>query len=106
MNLRGKFTDRCRREDQLPQHQARRLSDSGRRSGRRTAPRAGPHNMRPAHIHFLIFKPGFKTQFSQVYSSDDPFLDTDVQFAVTRRLVAHYVRHEPKGRRSAPGGLM
>ena len=38
----------------------------------------GRHNMRPAHLHFLIFKPGYKTQFSQVYSSDDPHLDTDV----------------------------
>jgi catechol 1,2-dioxygenase len=55
----------------------------------------GRHNMRPAHIHFLIHKPGFKTQFSQVYSSDDPNLETDVQFAVTKRLVANYVRHEP-----------
>ena len=44
----------------------------------------GRHNLRPAHIHFLIFKPGFKTQFSQVYSSDDPNLETDVQFGVTR----------------------
>ncbi|WP_398499513.1 dioxygenase [Variovorax sp.] len=25
----------------------------------------GRHNMRPAHIHFMIRKPGFKTQFSQ-----------------------------------------
>jgi len=52
------------------------------------------HNLRPAHIHFLIFKPGYKTQFSQVYSSDDPNLDTDVQFAVTRALIGEYVRHE------------
>ena len=54
----------------------------------------GRHNMRPAHIHFMIFKPGFKTQFSQVYSSDDPHLETDVQFAVTRALVGQYVLHE------------
>jgi hydroxyquinol 1,2-dioxygenase len=54
----------------------------------------GRHNMRPAHIHFLIFKPGFKTQFSQVYSSDDPNLETDVQFGVTRALIGKYVRHE------------
>lgn len=53
----------------------------------------GRHNMRPAHIHFLIYKPGFKTQFSQVYSSDDPNLDTDVQFGVTRALIGNYVRH-------------
>jgi catechol 1,2-dioxygenase len=54
----------------------------------------GRHNMRPAHIHFLIFKPGFKTQFSQVYSSDDKNLETDVQFGVTRALIGNYVRHE------------
>lgn len=53
----------------------------------------GRHNMRPAHIHFMIHKPGFKTQFSQVYSSDDPFLETDVQFGVTQALVAQYVLH-------------
>jgi catechol 1,2-dioxygenase len=49
--------------------------------------------MRPAHLHFLIFKPGYKTQFSQVYSSDDPHLDTDVQFGVTETLIARYERH-------------
>lgn len=53
----------------------------------------GRHNMRPAHIHFMIFKPGFKTQFSQVYSSDDPHLETDVQFGVTRPLIGQYVLH-------------
>jgi len=56
----------------------------------------GRHNLRPAHIHFLVYKPGYKTQFSQVYSSDDPNLDTDVQFAVTKRLIGEYVRHEPE----------
>lgn len=53
----------------------------------------GRHNMRPAHIHFLISRAGFKTQFSQVYSDDDPNLETDVQFAVTRALVGRYLRH-------------
>ena len=53
----------------------------------------GRHNMRPAHIHFLIHKQGYKTQFSQVYSSDDPNLETDVQFGVTRALVGQYVLH-------------
>src|SRR5205085_8459225 len=54
----------------------------------------GRHNMRPAHIHFMIHKPGFKTQFSQVYSSDDPHIDSDVQFGVTEALVGHYVPHD------------
>lgn len=54
----------------------------------------GRHNMRPAHIHFMVNKPGYKTQFSQVYSSDDPFLETDVQFGVTEALVGRYVLHD------------
>lgn len=54
----------------------------------------GRHNMRPAHVHFLIFKEGFKTHISQVYLPDDPHIDTDVQFGVTRALLGNYVRHE------------
>lgn len=54
----------------------------------------GRHNMRPAHLHFMVTKPGFKTHISQVYVNDDPNLDTDVQFAVTKALVGNYVRHE------------
>lgn len=54
----------------------------------------GRHNMRPAHIHFMIHKPGYKTQFSQLYSNDDPHLETDVQFGVTRALVGNYAMHE------------
>jgi len=94
MNLRGKFT----------------TDGQGRISFRSVKPAGYPipvngpvgellraqgrHNMRPAHVHFLIYKPGFKTQYSQVYSSDDPNLETDVQFGVTRALVGRYVRHE------------
>ena len=52
------------------------------------------HNMRPAHLHFLIYKEGFKTIASQVYTQDDPYLETDSQFGVTKALIGHYVRHE------------
>ena len=51
-------------------------------------------NMRPAHLHFLIYKPGFKTHISQVYTDDDPHLETDSQFGVTRALIGHYSRHD------------
>src|SRR5438445_11427825 len=54
----------------------------------------GRPNMRPAHLHFLAAKDGFKTLISQIYVQDDKFLETDVQFGVTRRLVGNYVRHE------------
>src|SRR6478736_10021688 len=54
----------------------------------------GRHNMRPAHLHFLACKEGFKTLISQLYVQDDKFIDSDVQFGVTRRLIGNYVRHE------------
>jgi hydroxyquinol 1,2-dioxygenase len=54
----------------------------------------GRHQYRPAHLHFLIFKQGFKTLISQIYVNDDDKLETDVQFGVTRALVGDYVRHE------------
>ena len=55
---------------------------------------AGRHNMRPAHLHFLAYRPGFKTLISQLYAPDDSNLETDAQFGVTRHLIGDYVRHE------------
>jgi catechol 1,2-dioxygenase len=52
------------------------------------------HPFRPAHLHVLIFKEGFKTRISQVYADDDPHLDTDVQFGVTRALIGDFLRHD------------
>lgn len=52
------------------------------------------HPYRPAHLHALIFKPGFKTLISQVYDPADPHIDTDVQFGVTKALMGDYLRHE------------
>jgi catechol 1,2-dioxygenase len=54
----------------------------------------GRHNMRPAHLHVLARKDGFKTLISQVYVNDDPYLESDVQFGVTRRLIGNYVLHD------------
>ena len=54
----------------------------------------GRHPFRPAHLHALIYKPGFKTIASQVYSHDDELLETDAQFGVTQELIGHYVLHE------------
>jgi hydroxyquinol 1,2-dioxygenase len=54
----------------------------------------GRHNFRPAHLHFLFYKPGFKTLISQIYVNDDPRLDSDVQFGVTRALIGNYVRND------------
>ena len=52
------------------------------------------HPYRPAHIHALVFKQGYKTLTSQVYADDDPNLDSDVQFGVTRALIGRFRRHD------------
>ena len=54
----------------------------------------GRHHYRPAHLHFLICKPGFKTLISQIYVNDDDKLETDVQFGVTHAVVGNFVRHK------------
>jgi protocatechuate 3,4-dioxygenase beta subunit len=56
------------------------------------------HNWRPAHLHFMIHKPGFKTLISQIYVPDDEHIDSDVQFGVTRALIGKYVRHDEPSR--------
>ena len=94
MNLRGKFMT-----DGQGQFSFRSVKPAGYpipvegptgdliRAGKR-------HNFRPAHLHFLIFKDGFKTLISQIYVNDDDKLDSDVQFGVTRALIGNYVRHD------------
>lgn len=52
------------------------------------------HPYRPAHLHALVFKPGFKVLISQVYDPNDPHIDSDVQFGVTQALIGKFVRHE------------
>src|SRR6202047_3255134 len=52
------------------------------------------HNYRPAHLHFMVYKPGFKTLISQIYTPDDEHIDSDVQFGVPPALIGDYVRHD------------
>ncbi|MBI5320734.1 dioxygenase [Bradyrhizobium sp.] len=54
----------------------------------------GRHPYRPAHLHALIFKPGFKVLISQVYDPADPNIESDTQFGVTRALIGKFVRHD------------
>jgi protocatechuate 3,4-dioxygenase beta subunit len=94
MNLRGKFT-----------------TDSEGRFGFRSirpagypVPTHGPagdllraqarHPFRPAHLHFLAFRPGYKTLITQVFVDDDQHLETDVVFGVTRHLIGDFKKIE------------
>lgn len=90
MNLRGKFT----------------TGADGRFSFRSVKPAGYPvpthgvvgkmlaaqnrHPFRPAHLHFLIYKPGFKTLITQVFVDDDEHLESDAVFGVTRSLIGDF----------------
>lgn len=52
------------------------------------------HPYRPAHLHALIFKQGFKTLISQVYDPADPNIKSDAQFGVTKALIGEFLRHD------------
>ena len=94
MNLRGKFTTdtegRVRFRSVKP---AGYPIPTGGVVGRLLRAQ-GRHPYRPAHIHALVFKDGYKTLTSQVYADDDPNLDSDVQFGVTRALIGRFRRHD------------
>lgn len=94
MNLRGKFTT-----DEEGRFWFRSIKPAGYPIptggvvGRLLAMQ-DRHPYRPAHVHALVFREGFKTLTSQVYVADDPYLETDVQFGVTRALIGDYRRHD------------
>ena len=102
MNLRGKFTT-----DAAGRFSYRSVKPAGY-----PVPTDGPvgdmlraqnrHPYRPAHVHFLGFKPGYKTLVTQVFVDDDEHLESDVVFGVTRTLVGDYRRHD-EGDPPAPG---
>jgi len=94
MNLRGKFTT-----DADGRFSFRSVKPAGY-----PVPTHGPvgellkaqrrHPYRPAHLHVLAYKPGFKTLITQVFVDDDQYLGTDVVFGVTRHLIGRYERHD------------
>lgn len=47
---------------------------------------------RPAHVQFLISKPGFQTLTTHVYDAGDPALHEDAVFSVKEDLVGHFLR--------------
>jgi len=90
MNLRGKF----------------RTGPDGRFSFRSVKPSSYPvpndgpvgkmlralarHPYRPAHIHFMIAAPGYRTLTTALYIKGDPYLNSDVVFGAKKSLVVGY----------------
>ena len=52
------------------------------------------HPYRPAHVHVLAHKQGFKTLINQTYVDETDYLTSDVQFGVTEALIGKLERHD------------
>lgn len=50
----------------------------------------GRHAWRPSHLHFIVEAEGFRTLVTEVFPSDDPYLDEDAVFGVRADLVMDY----------------
>jgi len=54
----------------------------------------GRHPWRPSHLHFIVTAPGHRTLVTEVFPSDDPYLDEDPVFGVREQLVMQYQKRE------------
>src|SRR6478735_7646307 len=55
---------------------------------------AGRHPWRPAHIHFQISAPGYKTCTTHVFVDGDEYLDSDAVFGVKESLIQGFEHHD------------
>ncbi|WP_427024898.1 dioxygenase [Aureimonas ureilytica] len=93
MNLRGKFTTDA--DGRFSFWSVRMVGypiPTGGVVGRLLAAQ-GRHPYRPAHLHALIFKTGYKVLISQVFDPSCPWIESDVQFGVTKALTGDFVEH-------------
>lgn len=49
----------------------------------------GRHAWRPAHLHFIVSAPGYRTLTTEVFFADDKWVDEDAVFGVRESLVVH-----------------
>ncbi|OWW21180.1 dioxygenase [Noviherbaspirillum denitrificans] len=54
----------------------------------------GRHPYRPAHVHFMVSAPGYKTLITQVFADNSEHLESDVVFGVTKHLIGHFKRND------------
>jgi hydroxyquinol 1,2-dioxygenase len=57
--------------------------------------------MRPAHIHFMVAAPGYRTLVTHVFAAGGPHLDDDAVFGVKESLIREFAE-QPAG--EGPGG--
>jgi hydroxyquinol 1,2-dioxygenase len=53
------------------------------------------HGMRPGHIHMLVQAPGYRELVTALYMADDPNIDSDTVFGVSKSLIVQPQRGLP-----------
>ncbi|MDP4500977.1 hydroxyquinol 1,2-dioxygenase [Nonomuraea sp. NBC_00507] len=56
-------------------------------SGGRLLKAIGRHPMRPAHLHYRVTAPGYRTLTTHVFLAGDPYLGSDAAYAVKDELI-------------------
>ncbi|MFJ5263359.1 dioxygenase [Streptomyces sp. NPDC088387] len=51
--------------------------------------------MRPAHIHFMVSAPGFRTLITHIFVAGGPHLESDAVFAVKPGLIVEFAQQPP-----------
>jgi protocatechuate 3,4-dioxygenase beta subunit len=100
MDMRGRF-----RADAAGRFQMRTVKPIGY-----SIPMDGPvgrlvhsqnrHGMRPAHIHILVAAEGYRELVTALYLGDDPNIDSDTVFGVSRSLIVTPERGLPDAPRA------
>jgi hydroxyquinol 1,2-dioxygenase len=52
----------------------------------------GRHSMRPAHIHFIVERPGYERLVTHIFVRGGEYLESDAVFGVKEDLIADFVR--------------
>jgi catechol 1,2-dioxygenase len=55
------------------------------------------HPFRPAHLHYMVSKPGYQVLITQVFADDDERLHSDVTFSVVESLVGQFRKTKVAG---------
>ena len=56
---------------------------------------AGRGPMRPAHLHFKVDVPGYRTLITHIFAAGDQYLDRDAVFGVKDSLITDFAEHPP-----------
>ena len=61
------------------------------------------HPFRPAHLHYIVAKPGYDTLTTHIFDPDDPYINSDAVFGVKESLLAKFEPIEDPARQAEYG---